>query len=59
MQMQILEVAIKAEGGVSNLARSLGVGQSTVSMWKSRGVPAGWKRVLELVYKHKKQKKAA
>lgn len=48
--MNILEKAIKAEGGVGNLAKTLALGQSTVSMWRSRGVPKGWAKALELSY---------
>lgn len=48
--MDILEKAIKHEGGVSKLAQSLELAQSTVSMWRSRGVPAGWRKALELIY---------
>ena len=48
--MEILEIAIKAEGGVSKLACALGERQNVVSNWKKRGVPRAWRQVLELRY---------
>lgn len=33
---------IDALGGPSVLARQLGIAQSTVSLWKRRGLPANW-----------------
>jgi hypothetical protein len=50
--MQTLEQAIEAAGGVSALARSLGVAQATVSNWKLRGsIPKGWLKVIQIQYK--------
>lgn len=37
--MKLLDEAIKAAGGVSALARHLGVKPNTVSNWQVRGVP--------------------
>lgn len=50
--MQILEIAIKVEGGVGKLAQKLGIGQSAVSNWKlpDRNVPRAWEQLLELKY---------
>jgi hypothetical protein len=50
--MDILEHAIKQAGGVAKLAKLLSddahvVGQTTVSNWRSRGVPHAWRKVLE------------
>ncbi|WP_157443352.1 YdaS family helix-turn-helix protein [Curvibacter lanceolatus] len=44
--MNILDTAIQAEGGVGNLAKALGIGQSNVSNWRGRGIPRGWQTVL-------------
>lgn len=48
--MEILEIAIKAEGGVSKLATALGERQNVVSNWKKRGLPRAWRQVLEMRY---------
>lgn len=50
--MQILEIAIKVEGGVGKLAQKLGIGQSAISNWKlsDRRVPPAWEQVLEMRY---------
>jgi hypothetical protein len=37
--MELLDQAIKAAGGVSALARHLGVKPNTVSNWQVRGLP--------------------
>lgn len=42
LSMDALDKAVKAAGGVTSLANSLGVGQNTVSNWRKRGrVPPG------------------
>lgn len=47
--MDELKTAIKARGGVSAFARWLGVSQSRVSNWLTRGsVPDGWMEVIRL-----------
>lgn len=47
--MDELKRAIEAAGSVSALARSLGISQSRVSNWLTRGsVPDGWLRVLKI-----------
>ena len=47
--MDELKTAIKARGGVSAFARWLGVSQSRVSNWLTRGsVPDGWLEVIRL-----------
>ena len=51
--MDLLEIAIKAAGGVGRLAYMLDVKQNTISNWRQRGVPKSWQQVL--VYKLKKQ----
>ena len=51
--MDLLEIAIKAAGGVGRLAYKLDVKQNTISNWRQRGVPKSWQHVL--VYKFKKQ----
>lgn len=40
--MEILNEAIVAAGGVSALARHLGVKPNTVSNWRTRGLPPGY-----------------
>lgn len=47
-----LDIAIKVEGGVANLAQKLGVSQNAISNWKlsDRGVPRAWEKLLELRY---------
>lgn len=49
--MDILEIAIKASGGTGRLAYKLDVKQSVVSNWRRRGVPKGWERVLQFMFK--------
>ena len=48
--MEILEIAIKVEGGVGKLACALGERQNVVSNWKKRGLPRAWRQVLEMRY---------
>ena len=49
--MEILERAIKIEGGVGRLAVAIGEKQNTVSMWRQRKrVPKGWLKLLESKY---------
>ena len=48
--MEILEIAIKAEGGVGKLAAAIGERQNVVSNWRKRGVPRPWRQVLQLRY---------
>jgi len=58
--MDILKHAIQVEGGVSNLARALGVEQNVVSNWLYRDkVPRPWLMVLEQRYSRRKVKEAA
>jgi hypothetical protein len=61
--MSILDVAIKAEGGVGKLANALDVKQNVVSNWRKRGLPKPWAKLLTRDYsKHlrttKKEEKA-
>ena len=53
--MNILDIAIWAEGGVGKLADALGVAQNVVSNWKlkDRGLPKAWEQVLTLRYAKK------
>ena len=51
--MEILEIAIKAAGGVGRLAYLLDVKQNVLSNWRVRGVPKSWQQVL--IYKFRKQ----
>ena len=48
--MNILEIAIKTEGGVNALAKTLGIKQNVVSNWRKRGLPKPWDIVLSLKY---------
>ena len=48
--MDILEIAIKAEGGVSKLAVVLGEKQNVVSNWRGRRLPRAWAKFLQLKY---------
>jgi hypothetical protein len=48
--MNILEVAIKAEGSVNGLAKTLGVKQNVISNWRKRGLPKPWDIALSLKY---------
>lgn len=43
-------MAIERERGVGRLACALGVRQSVVSNWRSRGLPRSWRLVLEMKY---------
>ena len=49
-RMKILEIAIKAEGSVSGLAKTLGIKQNVVSNWRKRGLPKPWDIALSLKY---------
>jgi len=51
--MDLLEIAIKAAGGVGRLAYMLDVKQNVISNWRQRGVPKSWQQVL--AYRFKKQ----
>ena len=48
--MDILQIAIEAEGGVGKLAAALGENQNVVSNWKARRLPRPWAKVLALKY---------
>lgn len=49
--MQELKHAIQEAHGVTALARALGVSQSRVSNWLTRGsVPDGWLQVIRMRY---------
>ena len=48
--MDILEIAIEAEGGVGKLADALGEKQNVVSNWRARRLPRSWAKVLALKY---------
>ena len=48
--MNILTFAIDLEGGVSHLAKALGVTQPMVSNWKARGLPRPWRIAIESKY---------
>lgn len=49
--MEELKHAIQAASGVTALARALGVSQSRVSNWLTRGsVPDGWLQVIRMRY---------
>lgn len=49
--MNILELAIKAEGSVNALALAIGVRQNVISNWRAReSIPAGWEQLLKLKY---------
>ena len=52
-RMNILEVAIKAAGGVSALAKSLNLEPNVVSNWRARRLPPGWEVALKLQRRHK------
>ncbi len=53
--MNILDHAITAAGGVTNLAKELGVRQNVVSNWRLRKrVPLPWQRILLTEYSGKK-----
>lgn len=57
VSMNTLELAIKAEGSVKALAKSLGVAQNVVSNWRSRDrLPRPWSLVLEYKYPSKTKK---
>jgi DNA-binding transcriptional regulator YiaG len=58
--MNILDFAIKKEGGVCKLARSLDTTQNVVSNWRSRGrVPKGWLKALTMKYGKLMKKESA
>ena len=46
--MEQLQHAITEAGGVTALARELGIAQPRVSNWLVRGVPDGWMAVLAM-----------
>jgi hypothetical protein len=46
--MEQLQHAIQEAGGVTALAKELGITQPRVSNWIARGVPDGWMAVLSL-----------
>ena len=49
--MKILEQAINSAGGISALAKDLGLKPNVVSMWKLRSsIPLGWASVLRYKY---------
>lgn len=50
--MEILNQAITAAGGVSALARHLGVKPNTVSNWQVRGLPAAYTTLFKLMREH-------
>lgn len=54
--MNILDIAISAEKGVSNLARSIGVAPNVIGNWKKRKVPKAWGQVLHMKYSEKATK---
>jgi hypothetical protein len=49
--MNILEIAILAEGSQASLAEKLGVTTQCVSMWRKRGLPHMVSRLLNSEYK--------
>lgn len=51
--METLNAAIRAAGGVSALARALGVRPNTISNWQSRGLPRAYAQLFELMRKHR------
>lgn len=51
--MSILELSIQAAGGVSALARALDLEPNVISMWRRRGIPDSWGRVLLLMQRHR------
>lgn len=49
--MNILDAAIKAEGGVSALAKAIDVLPNVISNWRARdSVPPGYIKLLEIKY---------
>lgn len=50
--MNILDVAINAEGGVSKLAAALDVRQNVISNWRARGLPKPWAALLQVKYEN-------
>lgn len=51
--MNLLNSAIKHEGGVGKLAQALGESQTVVSNWRLRNkIPRSWQLVLQLKYPH-------
>lgn len=59
--MDILNHAILVEGGVSKLARALGVRPNVVSNWRleKRELPHSWRVALTAKYGKRKVKEAA
>lgn len=57
--MEILKIAIQAEGGVGKLAEALDVRQNVVSNWRTRGLPKSWAQVLLLKYGQEQAKAQA
>lgn len=59
--MDILEHAIQLEGGVSKLARALGVRPNVVSNWRleKRELPHAWRVALTAKYSKRKAKESA
>lgn len=55
--MELLNIAIKHEGGVSKLAAAIGEKPNVVGNWKLRGLPKTWAKLLAM--KYKRQVKAA
>lgn len=51
-RMNILDQAIHAAKGVSELARALDLEPNVVSNWRKRGIPDAWERVLVLMQRH-------
>lgn len=47
VSMDIFQKAIAYEGGITNLARALGLSVSRVGNWPGRGVPDGWLTVMQ------------
>lgn len=56
--MNILQIAIDAEGGVGKLAVALGIRQNVVSNWRIRGLPKPWEQLLTLKYQPKSEQSA-
>ena len=58
--MDILNIAIQAEGSSAKLARKLGITPARLSNWKARGIPDGWASALRTKYaKQIKQQQSA
>lgn len=50
--MNILDYSIQAAGGVTALANALDLEPNVISMWRKRGIPDSWARLLELMRRH-------